>query len=200
MTIPTARNESEMYELEARSALLNFQRNRNATVHLALARNHSKEKREHSIEHYSSLTILQRVLFPAFASEEERLKMLHDAYTVGTCLMTDVERAAGETLEGLPHEYTGEDEEVFDTKLEAAASSFYGIASLQALALMCGYSVKEVTSLSHDEVLAAFSLCVKFEAQLPWSYLVECVKADIDPSLFTSLLNSRDGLLAMALL
>jgi len=96
---------------------------------------------------------------------------------------------------------TRESKAVFESKVDAAALSFEGVVSLQALALMCGYSVEEVTSLDANEVAAACAFVVKFreelfETQLSFTGLMECMKADIDPSLLGDFLGSSHRLLA----
>jgi hypothetical protein len=196
----TARREADRYEQEARFALREFSRERNIMIHLQLARDYSQSKRMEAIDFSAKSTFVQEALFPESASKDEMYMTLREAYMVGTILKTDVERAAEVWLSRWSNQGTGEKEEVFAAKIEAAASSFSGVTSLKALALMCGYSVEEVTSLSQEEVTEMCAFVAKFDAQLPWAVLVENIKADIDPSLFTSVLNNRDGLLAMALL
>jgi hypothetical protein len=191
----TVHRDSRIRALDIRYGLRSFQRKRNIVINFQLTFGRSAS----NVSYYSEMTKLQRALFSVSISEAEWREILRGVYVVSTSLMTDVERATDD-VEGRSNEYTGEDKAVFESKVEAAALSFEGVASLQALALMCGYSVEEVTSLDADEVAAACAFVAEFrealfDTQLSFTGLVECMKADIDPSLLGDFLGSSHSLL-----
>ena len=195
-----AKDKAKIRASNIRHGLRSFQSKRNITVHFRLLINSSAVDVMSSVNHYSEVTTLQGALFSVFIKEAEREEILREAYIVGTSLMTDVERAT-DNVSGQLYEYTGESKAVLESKVKAAMTSFEGVASLQALALMCGYSVEEVTSLDADEVAAACAFVAKFreelfDTQLSFTGLMECMKADIDPSLLSDFLGGSHRLLA----
>jgi hypothetical protein len=191
-----AKAKARIRARDIRHGLTVFQERRNTVVHFRLLMSSSASEVMDSVNHHSEVTTLQGALFSVFINEAERKEILREAYMVGTSLMTDVE-CATEELEGHRYVYTGESKAVLESKVKAAATSFEGVASLQALALMCGYSVDEVTSLNADEVAEAFTFVAKFwvmlfEKQLSWTDLMEFMRIDIDPSLVNDFLGGHD--------
>jgi hypothetical protein len=196
------RSESEMYELDARSALQEFSLNRNFLAHIQLARDPFETTMtvEEIVELRAKDTFLYEVLFPKGTSEDEQRDVLREVFTVGAALMSEVEIETGTDLRGRSVEMTGESKKVFDTKIEIALSSFSGVASLRAFALLCGYTAEDVTSLSQDGLAMVSAFVAKFKThQLRWDILLKCVIADIDPALFTDVMNGRGGLFSASM-
>jgi hypothetical protein len=205
-------------DVSKHDALWNFQFRRKILVHNILSRGDYSLGASLSrymllsrhIDEFSKFETYS-FLFPVDLPVDDRTSMLRELFTVATMLLTDVERAAGSSVEMVvtgntvttAEKYaniqnTGEDAAVLSAKVAAAETCFEGVVALQALALMCGYDAATVSALTADEVTRVFGLIAGCGVQLPWSVIEGYLAEDIDLSLMESLMTDRDSVLAVS--
>jgi hypothetical protein len=184
-----------------RGTLGAFQTMRNKYVQYALLRSGKGKGYDNGMQAAIVKGAVQRsgryiFLFPADTTTEAREAKLSEVFDVATILRTAAETVESATSSqimtrgGHTHELsiTGEKEAVLDAKLDAVASRFTGVTALEALALLCGYSIDEVMNLTDDDIHAAYGFVVASGIQLPWWTLMHCVTDGVDASIVSSML------------